>query len=71
MFTILTSSLRRKTKGMTSSTYSEDLLALGESSNENSSSDDEESSENQEPESKRETSDDIQSTTAFFSAYGV
>ena len=71
MFTILTSSLRRKTKGMTPSTCSEDLLALGESSNENSSSDDEESSENQKPESKRETSDDIQSTTAFFSAYGV
>ena len=39
---------------MTPSTCSEDLLALGESSNENSSSDDEESSENQEPESKRE-----------------
>ena len=56
---------------MTSSTYSEDLLALQESSNENSSSDDEESSENQEPENGHEMLDDIQSTTVFFSAYGV
>ena len=56
---------------MTPSTCSEDLLALGESSNENSSSDDEESSENQEPENDHEILDDIQSTTAFFSAYGV
>ena len=56
---------------MTPSTCSEDLLALGESSNENSSPDDEESSENQEPENGHEILDDIQSTTAFFSAYGV
>ena len=51
---------------MTSSTYSEDLLALQESSNENSS-DDEESPENQKLEIKRETPDDIQSTTALSS----
>ena len=44
---------------MTPSTCSEDLLAL------------QESSENQEPENGHEMLDDIQSTTAFFSAYGV
>ena len=51
---------------MTSSTYSDDLLALQESSNENSS-DDEESPENQKLEIKRETPVAIQSTTALSS----
>ena len=53
---------------MTPSTCSEDLLALQESSNENSS-DDEESPENQKLEVKRETPVDIQSNDAFFSTY--
>ena len=53
---------------MTPSTCSEDLLALQESSNENSS-DDEESPENQKLEIKRETPVDIQSNDAFFSTY--